>query len=282
MRIPTRMLRWSTEDPRETAPQNSSCCQDLIAVVHYRDNASWFSPSPTSATLRILLPWTDPQAAAAAAGSSSDWTLYHLPKKPTIAMNPLINNAANSKNKDFILHCTKRASKYTARIQSRQKNGERDTKRDRDRDPHHELWFSSSAKKQTLAKTTYLLLCYAHTQFLNPGRRDLQELLPTNSELSETIWARAILYWIFIFLQLHSFTTIHDTWSDPPPNNITHHHSTIISHNNNFFPAACLPQLSGRWLSFVECLRILRPKIWTTSATKKFAKFSQYSRLLEK
>lgn len=138
------------------------------------------------------------------------------------------------------------------------------------------------SKKQTLAKTTYLLLCYAHTQFLNPGRRDLQELLPTNSELSETIWARAILYWIFIFLQLHSFTTIHGTWSDPPPNNITHLHSTIISHNNNFVPAACLPQLSGRWLGFVECLRILRPKIWTTSATKKLAKFSQYSRLLEK
>jgi hypothetical protein len=43
------------------------------------------------------------------------------------------------------------------------------------------------SKKQTLAKTTYLLLCYAYTQFLNPGRRDLQEPLPANSKLSETI-----------------------------------------------------------------------------------------------
>lgn len=160
MRIPTRMLRWSTEDPRETAPQNSSCCQDLIAVVHYRDNASWFSPSPTSGTLRILLPWADPQAAAAAAGSSSSyWMLYHLPKKPTIAMNPLINNAENNKNKDFILHCTKRASKYTARIQSGQKNGERDAHRDRDRDRHLELWFSSSAKDKPWQRLH--ICCYA-------------------------------------------------------------------------------------------------------------------------
>jgi hypothetical protein len=55
--------------------------------------------------------------------------------------------------------------------------------------------------------------------------------------------------WIFIFLQLHSFTTIHDTWSDPPPNNIT---TTIQllspTTTMQFLLPACNNTLEGGWV----------------------------------
>jgi hypothetical protein len=49
-----------------------------------------------------------------------------------------------------------------------------------------------------------------------------------------------------------------------------------------FLLPACNNTLEGGQVLLNECLRILRPEIQTTSATKKFVKFSQYSRLLEK
>ncbi len=170
------------------------------------------------------------------------------PTNPPFAMNPLINNADNNNNKDFILHCTKQVDRKNS--EQTKEWRERHTQRQRQRCTSWVVVFFFS-KKQTLAKTTYLLLCYAHTQFLDPGRRDLQEPLPTNSKLSETIWARAILYESFVFciafIHYHSWQMI---WSSTKQHH--HHHSTIISHNNNAVPAACLQQHSGRWPGFVE------------------------------